>query len=276
MDANVAALRKSLQLTRDEFHRVICECGRERAVYPELKLPVGTLRSQFWERTGCGEFTEHCGGVLLGLGHIRFIKWVDAQNDACDRCCRLPVKELSTKVYCVTQRVADDGVSCGRKFVESSISGSSICSAWCAAAVQRDAHEEAIVLVALECAEWFEVNGDDAYALLSCALCNELLRPCAEAVDRLINEEGQLIAPLARERTNDHAERNGTVGGWLWLAQLSGSDGACSEQRIQVNAEKACWHEPNKAECGVASANVSGVQEAFEHPLVPWNPINAW
>ena len=52
----------------------------------------------------------------------------------------------------------------------------------------------------------------------------------AEAVDRLINEKGQLIAPLARERPNDHAERNGTVGGWLWLAQLSGSDGTCSEQ----------------------------------------------
>ena len=186
------------------------------------------------------------------------------------------MKELSAKINGVTQRVADDGVSRRRKFVESSLSGCSICSTWCAAAVQRDAHEEAIVLVALKCAERFEVNGDNTYALLSRALCNELLRPCAEAVDRLINEEGQLIAPLARERTNDHAERNGTVGGWLWLAQLGGSDGTCSEQRIQVNAEKACGHESHKAECGVASANICGVQEAFQHPLVPWDPINAW
>ena len=186
------------------------------------------------------------------------------------------MKELSTEINGVTQRVADDGVSCRRQFVESSLSGRSICSAWCAATVQRDAHEEAIVLVALKRAERLKVDWDDAYALLSRALCNELLRPCAEAVDRLINEEGQLIAPLARERTNDHAEGNGTVGGWLWLAQLSGSDGTCSEQRIQVNAQKTCGHESHKAECGVASANVSGVQEAFEHPLVSWNPINAW
>ena len=186
------------------------------------------------------------------------------------------MKELSAKIYCVTQCVTDDGVPRGRKFVESSISRGSICSAWCATTVQRDAHEETIVLVALKRAERLKVNGDNAYALLSRALCNELLRPRAEAVERLINEEGQLIAPFARERTNDHAERNGTVGGWLWLAQLSRSDGACSEQRIQVNAEKACGHESHKAECGVASANVSGVQEAFEHPLVPRNPINAW
>ena len=85
--------------------------------------------------------------------------------------------------------------------------------------------------------------------MLPGALSNELLRPRTEAINRGINNECQLVAPLTCECADYYTECNGTIRRWLWLAQLSGGNGSCRKEWIKVDAEEAGGDKPNKAEC---------------------------
>ena len=85
--------------------------------------------------------------------------------------------------------------------------------------------------------------------MLPGALSNELLRPRTEAINRGINNECQLVAPLTCECADYYTECNGTIHRWLWLAQLSGGNGSWRKEWIKVDAEEAGGDKPNKAEC---------------------------
>ena len=83
--------------------------------------------------------------------------------------------------------------------------------------------------------------------MLSGALGNKLFRPRAEAIDRCINNECQLVTSLTGKCADHDTECNGTIRGWLWLAQRCSGNRSCCEERIKVNAEEARGDQPNKA-----------------------------
>ena len=84
--------------------------------------------------------------------------------------------------------------------------------------------------------------------MLTGAFGNELLCPCAEAINRLVNDEGHLVATLTRERPHDAAECKGVVSGRLWIATLRDRCASRSEERIKIDTEERRRHKTNKAQ----------------------------
>ena len=145
--------------------------------------------------------------------------------------------------------------------IEARVNGRAIDTTWCNAAIQLNAHEESVVTVCVHGTERLAINGHNANAVLTGAFGNELFRPCAEAINRLVNDEGHLVAAFSRERAHDAAECKGVVPRRFWVAALRHCCAPRCEKRIKVNAKQRRWHEANEAECRVSSANIGGIQE---------------
>jgi hypothetical protein len=108
---------------------------------------------------------------------------------------------------------------CG-ECVEPCVNGRAIGAAWRNAAIQLDANEESIIAVGGDGTERLAVNGHHTNAVLSGALSDELFCPCAEAINRFVNDERHLVATLARQRAHDATEGKGVIPYWLWIAAL--------------------------------------------------------
>ena len=147
------------------------------------------------------------------------------------------------------------------KRIKTRVHGRAICATWCRAAIQLDAHEETVVAICGDGTEWLAIYWHNADTVLSGALGNELLRPCAEAINRFVDDECHLVAALARQRTHDAAECERMIPRWLGIAALRNCSASRCEKWIKVDAKQRRWHEANKAECGVAPADVGRVQE---------------
>jgi hypothetical protein len=149
----------------------------------------------------------------------------------------------------------------GGECIETRVNRRAVGATWCDAAIELDAHEEAVFSVGGNGAEWLAVNRHNTYAVLSCALGYELLSPCAEAINWFINDKRHLVAAFACQRAHDATECKGVVPRRLWITALRNCCAPRCEKRIKVNAKQRRWHEANEAECGVATANIGGIQE---------------
>jgi hypothetical protein len=104
--------------------------------------------------------------------------------------------------------------------------------------------EDPVVAVRVRCAERLVGHGQDALALLAGRLRDELLDPEPEARDRVLDREGQLVAPVQRELAHGRPEPDARVLRVVGLlADLLGHLRAL-EQRGHVHAHQRRRHEP--------------------------------
>ena len=134
----------------------------------------------------------------------------------------------------------------------------------------RDAHEHAILAIAGRLTRGLLGHGQDAGGTLARGLCDELLEPQAEARERRIDQERELVATLPGERAQRSAQpqpgrrrvahRQRCAG--VVDRGLPGAGGA-REQGLHVHADQRGRNDAEGGQRRIASADV---RVACEHP----------
>ena len=120
-----------------------------------------------------------------------------------------------------------------------------------------------------------QVHRHDPDAVLAGALRDQLFEPTAEALELVIDEEGELVATGRRERPDGEAERDAGVGRRVGLAAGAEHRGRRGQERIEVQADERCRHEPDVRERRVAAADVRRVQEDLAEVVVVGERLDA-
>ena len=199
---------------------------------------------------------QHARRGLLGGGHVRLVERVDADGGAGDRGRELPAEELAAQPFAGRDDQVDDRMAGGRQRVELRVGARSPV----ARRVMREADEDAIVAVDARRRERLADDGHDAVAVLAGALGDELLDPVAEALERRLDDQGQLVAAAAGQRAERRAQHDAGVAG------VRPSTGRrhprrLVQQRVEVEAEQGGGRQPDVGQRRVAAADVGRVEE---------------
>ena len=228
--------------------------GRTRATAVDADDAGGRRRRLVRQRAILLVSGQHGARVVLRLLHVGFVERVDAQGRSGHRGRELPAEELGAEVEQVGHLQCHDGMSRPSESTDGAIERGVVADA--------EGHEQAVVAVHGGITKWLGADGDDALALLACALGDELLGPERELGNTVGREDGHLVAPGSVEQSHRRAQCQAAVevGGRARGARTAHV--ACAvEQGLDVDARDSGGYQPEEAQGRVAAADVRWILE---------------
>ena len=229
-------LDRDVARDRERAERRTQELGKARGVMGRDPDPAFVVVDRARVRVASGAGTcEHAAGALLGLLDVRLVERVDAQDRARERGRDLPASHLAGQIDRVVELDLDNRMAGRAKLAEEALP---IAPCRAIAVDEGEVHECPIRSISGSVANGLQVDRDDAHAVLARGLRDELLCPRAEARDRRVGQECQLVAPVARQAADDQAEEQPGIGADPRLAAGGKHLRARAEERVDVDPDE--------------------------------------